>query len=118
MEVDGGTTNVKNINTFGKRGYQGELNEFRATGGGGTLGAFNTSTLTSENMHMYNQYKQFGGHEEMELRGTGMLGGQEHLFSRYRAGAFDGLALTDEFLEEYYSSVSISLETEFDFYII
>lgn len=108
MEVDVGTTNAHNINTFGRKGYRGEAAEFQAIGGGAALGAVNTSTLTTENMHMYNQYKHFGGHDEMELMGTGMLAGQEHLFSRYRGGVFDGLALSDQYLEEYYSSVSIS----------
>lgn len=105
MEVDGGTTNAKNINTFERKGYQGELAEIRATSRGG---AVNMSTLTTENTHMYNRYKRFVGHEEMELMDTGMLAGQEHLFSRYRAGVFDGMALSDQFLGEYYSSVSIS----------
>lgn len=78
-----------------------------AAGGGAGLGAVNTSNLTTENMQ-YNQYRHFGGQDEMDYTGTGMLGGQEHLFSRYRAGAFDGMALSDQFLEEYYLSVSIA----------
>ena len=109
-EVDGGTLKTKNINTYGGKGYLGGLAEVGgAAGGGAALGAMNASTLTAENMHMYNQYNHSSGQMDMDYAGGGgMMTGQEHLYSRYRAGAglFDGMALSDDFLGEYYSSVS------------
>lgn len=102
VDVDGGATNAKNINTFGRKVYKGGMTEFGAAGGGAGLGAVNTSTLTTENMHMYNQYGHYGGHDEMDFRGT--VG---HHLHRYTTGAFDGLAVSDQFLEEYYLHVSI-----------
>ncbi|XP_026169693.1 desmoglein-2-like [Mastacembelus armatus] len=98
LEVDGG----KNVNTFGAKGSSGGLAEFGAAGGGAALGgAANTSTFTAANMNIYNQYKHVTGQE-----GAGIATGQEYLFSQYGAGVFDGMALSDLFLEEYYSSKS------------
>lgn len=90
--------NTKNI--YGGKTYLGGVTEFGAASGG----ALNTSTMTAENMHMYSRYKHFGG-QEIDLMGTG-IAGQEHLFSQYRAAVFDGMALSDQFLWEYYSNVS------------
>ncbi|XP_028987487.1 desmoglein-2-like protein [Betta splendens] len=97
VEVDGVTTNARNVNTFGRKGFQGGMTEFGAGGGGAGLGAVNTTMLTTENMHMYNQYGHYGGHDEMDFRGAG---GQN--MYRHKAGAFDGMAVSDQFLEEYY----------------
>lgn len=108
MEVDGGTINVKNVNKYGGKGYLGGLAEVGGAAGGGAAlsGAINTSTLTDENMHLYNQYKHSSGQVELDCTGGGMMTGQEHLYSRYRTGVFDGMALSHKFLGEYYSSVS------------
>ncbi|KAM9349915.1 desmoglein-2-like protein [Symphorus nematophorus] len=112
VEVDCGTVNAKNINIYGGKGYLGGLaGAGAAAGGGAALGAMNTSTLTAENMHMYNQYNHSSGQMEMDYAGGGgMMTGQEHLYSQYRTGAgagvFDGMALSDDFLGEYYSSKS------------
>lgn len=101
MEVGGGATQV-NINTYGKKGYQEDSAQFGAAGGGVALGGLNTSTLTTENMHMYNQYRHFGRQDEMDFTGTGMITGQQqHLF-------YDGMALSDQFLGEYYMTVSMT----------
>ncbi|KAF3699390.1 Desmoglein-2 Cadherin family member 5 HDGC Precursor [Channa argus] len=102
VEADSGTM-IVNTNSYAQKGHLG-MNEFGAAGGGGPLRAVNTGTLTAENMHMYNQYGQYAGQEEMDFMGTGMMTGQEHLFSQNRGGVFDGMAISDEFLEEYYSS--------------
>lgn len=102
--------NAKDINTYQGRGYLGGLADFGGALGGGALGggayggAFNTSNLTAENMHMYNQYNNTSGQMNVD---TGMMTGQEHHFSQYGAGVFDGMALSEQFLGEYYSSVSI-----------
>ncbi|XP_069013536.1 desmoglein-2-like protein [Embiotoca jacksoni] len=108
MEVDGGTTHAKNINTYGGKGCLGGLIELGgAAGGGAALGsAINNPTLTAENMDLYNQYRHFSGQEDREFVGTGMMTGGQMSFSHYRGGVFDGMALSDEFLEEYYSSKS------------
>lgn len=108
VEVDGGTMNAKDINTFGGKGYLGGLAEVGggAAVGGAALGAINTSSLTAEEMHLYNQYNNSFGQVEMDYMGGGMMTGQGHLYSKYRTGVFDGMSLSDEFLWQYYSSVS------------
>lgn len=109
VEVDGEAVNAKDINTYQGRGYLGGLADFGGALGGGALGggayggAFNTSNLTAENMHMYNQYNNTSGQMNVD---TGMMTGQEHHFSQYGAGVFDGMALSEQFLGEYYSSKS------------
>lgn len=108
VEVDGGTINVKNVNKYGGKGNLGGLPKVGgAAGGGASLGgAINTSTLTAENMHLYDQYNHSSGQVELDYTGGGMYTGQEHLYTRSRTGVFDGMALSHKFLGEYYSSVS------------
>ncbi|XP_045907501.1 desmoglein-2 isoform X1 [Micropterus dolomieu] len=108
VEVDGGTMNAKDINAFGGKGYLGGLAEVGggAAVGGAALGAINTSSLTAEEMHLYNQYNNSSGQVEMDYMGGGMMTGQGHLYSKYRTGVFDGMSLSDEFLWQYYSSKS------------
>nr|XP_046264008.1 desmoglein-2-like [Scatophagus argus] len=109
VEVDGGTLHTKNINNYEGKAYLGGLAEVggAATGAGAaSAGAVNTSTLVAENMHLYNQYNHSGGQMEMDYAGGGMMTGQEHLFSQYSAGVFDGMALSHQFLGEYYASKS------------
>ncbi|KAK9539280.1 hypothetical protein VZT92_004396 [Zoarces viviparus] len=103
-EVDRGTINVRNTNTYEGNMYQGRLTELGGAAGGG--GALNTSILTSENMDLYNQYRHSSGQAGMDYVDAGMMTGQGQRFSQYRAGAFDGMALSDQFLGEYYSSKS------------
>ncbi|KAM6919718.1 desmoglein-2-like protein isoform 2-T2 [Lycodopsis pacificus] len=103
-EVDRGTLNARDINTYERNMYQGRVTELGGAAGGG--GALNTSILTSENMDMYNQYRHSSGQVGMDYVEAGMMTGQGQRFSQYRAGAFDGMALSDQFLGEYYSSKS------------
>ncbi|KAF1383815.1 hypothetical protein PFLUV_G00135730 [Perca fluviatilis] len=106
VEVDGGTMNAKNINTYEGKGNFGELNEFGAAAGGDAAfgRGLNTFTMTAEDMRLYNQYNHSGWQGGLDYSNAGMMTGQENNFSHYRAGAFDGMALSDQFLEEYYSS--------------
>ncbi|XP_044076579.1 desmoglein-2-like [Siniperca chuatsi] len=108
VEVDGGTINMKNINTLGGKRYIREMAEVGGAAGGGTTicGAINTATLTAEDMYRYNQYNHSSGQAEMDYIGAGMMTGQRHNFSQYRAEMFDGMALSGQFLGEYYSSKS------------
>lgn len=71
-----------------------------------TAGGLNTSGAMTNNMHLYNRYNHSGGQVEVDYVGGGMMTGEDHLHSQYRARVFDGMALSDAFLEEYYSSVS------------
>ncbi|XP_070831279.1 desmoglein-2-like protein [Chaetodon trifascialis] len=108
VEVDGNTVNAKDTNNFGGKGYLDALADVGGPAGGGAAlgGAVNTSVWTSANGHMSNQYHHTSGQVEMDYMGAGMMAGQEHLFSQYRTDIFDGIALSDQFLEEYYSSKS------------
>lgn len=92
------------VNSYGGAGVHGGLIEGATALGGAAVGGGLTSSvfLTKENMHLYNH----GGQMEMDSMGGGMMTGQDQHFSRYRDGVLEGIALTDEFLEEYYSSVS------------
>lgn len=106
MEVDGGAVTTLNANNYGG-GFTEHLGAAGGAVGGGAAigGAVNTSTLTAEDIHLYNRYRHFSGQED--IMGMGTMTGQGHFFSQYRAGVFDGMALSDQFLGEYYSSVSI-----------
>lgn len=113
VEVDGGHITTQNINNYANRYTGGQVEQGGANfGGAASGGAVNMSTVTAENMHQYNQYNYSGGQMGTDYTGAGMMTAQEHLYSRYRAGAFDGMALSEEFLGEYYSSVSIEKVTE------
>lgn len=103
VEVDGGTINIKDVNNYGGKGYFGGLNE---EGGAALGGGINTSTMTAEEMRLYRLYNNSGGQIDMDYAGGGMMTGQQHFFDRYRADAFDGMALSEEFLGQYYASVS------------
>ncbi|XP_068604476.1 desmoglein-2-like protein [Brachionichthys hirsutus] len=109
VEVGAGTMKAKNIHGYGERGYLGGLVEL----GGGAGYGINTSTMTAEDMHLYNQYNQSSGRVEVDYSGGAMLTGQQHLFDKYRSEAFDGMALSDEFLGEYYSSKSSHAAQQF-----
>ncbi|KAM9323251.1 desmoglein-2-like protein [Pholidichthys leucotaenia] len=98
VEVDGGRVNAKDINTLRGRRYLGGLVDLGGASGG--------ANLRAEDMHMYNYYRYSSGQEDMEFMKTGMMGGQDMNLSHYRGGVFDGMALSDEFLWEYYSAKS------------
>ncbi|GAA6234747.1 desmoglein-2-like [Lates japonicus] len=105
VEVDGGAVTTTNAKSYGGGFTQLVGAAGGAVGGGAAIGgAINTSTLTAEDIHLYNRYRHFSGQED--IMGTGTMMGQEHFFSQYRAGVFDGMALSDQFLGEYYSSKS------------
>ncbi|XP_077376292.1 desmoglein-2-like protein [Festucalex cinctus] len=91
----------KDINTLGGKGYLGGLVE----GDGRVISGNEHSILTTDNVHLYNQYHRFSGRGGMSGIVGGMMTGQGHI-SQYRGGAFDDLAVSDHFLEEYYSSKS------------
>ncbi|KAF7668476.1 hypothetical protein LDENG_00008060 [Lucifuga dentata] len=103
VEVDHGTIPAKDINNFRGKGFVGGLQGAGAGEGAGFGGGVNTTTIT-ENMHRYNQYGHSSGHLEMGYMGGGMMTGHENAFSRYKAEAYNGMALSDHFLQEYYSS--------------
>ncbi|KAG7525885.1 desmoglein-2-like [Solea senegalensis] len=96
VEVDGGI-NTQDINKFTGKGRFDGMTE---VGGGGFGNVINISTLTEEELHRYNLYKMLLAEQE------GMKGGQEYHFSQYSGGLFDGMALSEQFLGEYYSRKS------------
>ncbi|KAM6918216.1 LOW QUALITY PROTEIN: desmoglein-2-like protein [Xenentodon cancila] len=105
LEVDGHHVNIKNTTLVGGKGYLGGLiGSEGAVGGGATFGnTINTSTLTTKDMYNYSQYGQYTGQDNMELLGSGMLGGQDTSFTINQREVFDGMALSSHFLEDYYS---------------
>ncbi|CAG5896669.1 unnamed protein product [Menidia menidia] len=103
-EVEGGTVTLQDINQFEGKGHFEGLVESGGVGGGRVDGAdaFGT-TVTAENMHLYNQYGHFIGRDDMQYMGQGTMLGQH---SNYTDGAFDGMALSEHFLGEYYLTKS------------
>ncbi|XP_071773116.2 desmoglein-2-like protein [Centroberyx gerrardi] len=103
VEVDHGTVRPVDVNTVGGNAFLGGFGAGAALGGGaGAIGGLTSSSLlTTENMHQYNQ---FGDHMEMDYMGGGMMTVKDQFSSRFRAGAYDGMALSEGFLAEYYGS--------------
>ncbi|XP_076000682.1 desmoglein-2-like protein [Genypterus blacodes] len=95
-EVDHGTMTAVDVNRYGGAAFGGGVVDGAVSGGG-----MNTSTL---HMDRYSKYR-FSGHSGMDDMegGTMTMTGREQ-GSRYRTDAYDGLALPDHFLGEYYSS--------------
>lgn len=63
--------------------------------------------MTTEDTHLYTQYQKLHGHGDYV--GGGMMTGQSKFLSQRQFGAFDGIALSEDFLRNYYLSVSIHL---------
>ncbi|XP_037538123.1 desmoglein-2 [Nematolebias whitei] len=96
VNMDGGTLNAKDINIVRGREYMSGLVETdRALGGG--------LTMTGEDMYTYDRYGYSSGQEYNGFMGGEKMGGQDMRFSHREFGAFDGMALSDNFLWQYYS---------------
>ncbi|XP_034039169.1 desmoglein-2-like [Thalassophryne amazonica] len=100
VEVDHGAKGAANFNTFGRHCYYGGITAGELAAGGAALGG-GFSTLTTENIHQHGQYQHSSGHMDMA---TGLISGGEHHLSTYRADVYEGMALSEEFLGEYYTS--------------
>lgn len=92
--MGGAPVKAKDITGFG-RGAGGDLIDMGMGAGAGGLGG----------AAMEHEYSRWGEHIGMERVDGGMTLGQGH-YSEYRGGLFDGMALSSEFLGEYYSNVS------------
>uniref|UniRef100_A0A8C5GHN9 Desmoglein-2-like n=1 Tax=Gouania willdenowi TaxID=441366 RepID=A0A8C5GHN9_GOUWI len=77
---------------------------------GGTAAIGDFKALPFETKQQLISYHTEGQGEDKEM---GMMDGQEFGFSHYGGGAFDGMALSDHFLEEYYASVNRVLNSIF-----
>lgn len=88
----------------------GLIRDAGAAGGsaGGVFGDdFTPSAInTWEHKHSHGSHQLSGRVKVNYGVGGGTMTGHEH-FSRYGAGAYDGVALSEGVLEEYYSAVSI-----------
>ncbi|CAB1454888.1 unnamed protein product [Pleuronectes platessa] len=102
MEVDNGCVDIKNVSAYEAGGFLTNYNESGGglVGGAGYGGGMNT--LTTDELHRYNSYKYIAGQSEAQHLGAGM--GAE--FSGYGGGAFDGMALSEHYLQEYYTNKS------------
>ncbi|PWA25246.1 hypothetical protein CCH79_00005344, partial [Gambusia affinis] len=95
LHVDGSTVNTKNINMSAGAAYVDNLTGAGMGGGG---------TLTGEEMWMDNKYNYYqANRDQMGFVGAGTMTGQEMSFSKQRLTAFDGMALPEHYLEQYYS---------------
>lgn len=110
MQVD--SVIAQDVNRYKGTGCLGGLVDvdggFGGGVGGGAVigGGMNTSEWETEHMHLSNQYNHMNGRIEMDYAAGGAMAGQ-NIYSRYnRADVFDGMALSDQFLEEYFASVS------------
>lgn len=100
VQVDGSTINTKNINMSGGAAYLDNLTGAGMGGGG---------TLTGEEMWMDDKYNYYhANRDQMGFMGAGTMTGQEMSFSKQRLTAFDGMALPEHYLGQYYSVVSLS----------
>lgn len=97
--MDAATLNTQDINIVRGREYLSGLVETdRAVGGG--------LTMTGEDMYSYDRYGYSSGQEYNGFMGGEKMGGQDMRFSHHEFGAFDGMAVSDNFLWQYYSQVS------------
>ncbi|XP_032421120.1 desmoglein-2-like [Xiphophorus hellerii] len=95
VQVDGSTINTKNINMSGGAAYLDNLTGAGMGGGG---------TLTGEEMWMDDKYNYYhANRDQMGFMGAGTMTGQEMSFSKQRLTAFDGMALPEHYLGQYYS---------------
>ncbi|CAL1579583.1 unnamed protein product [Knipowitschia caucasica] len=104
VEVDGGGGGggvvTKDVNALSGGA---SLGGGRGGGGGGMFGGgMHTSTWT-ENMDHHNQYSFYRGEGHRDFSQGGTLG-HGHYLTQSGAGVFDGMALSLEFLEDYYLS--------------
>lgn len=92
MEISGAGVKSRDVNNYGK-GQHDLIDMGMAAGGGGG------GTM------LLDRFNRYGEHIDMEyMNGGTMLGAGN--YSQYSAGLFDGMALSSEFLGEYYSNVS------------
>lgn len=95
MEVDHVPVDTKDTRGYGTKVVPGGYHEFGGRTGG----------MTTEQLQMYSQYQKVHGHED--FLGGGIVTGKKDYYSQRQFGAFDGMALSDHFLGNYYISVSI-----------
>ncbi|XP_056149200.1 LOW QUALITY PROTEIN: desmoglein-2-like protein [Lampris incognitus] len=106
-EVDHGMVTDGNVNIPWESGF------FRGVEGGakGAGGAIVSDFISSSTVTAGNVARGYGSHYatgqmEMDNMDRDIMRGQGHLYSSYRTKAYDGLALSEYFLEDYYSSKS------------
>ena len=112
-EVDHGHI-VTDGKTTGGMGFLGGANNgWGIEGGSGGAGGAGGGFTSSESMYHYSGYHQHGrgGRQTDYEAGAGAMTGQHgHHTSQqgsgYRGGMYDGMALSEGFLHEYYSTVS------------
>lgn len=86
---------IRDIKHFGT-GHQLDMTDMGIAAGGGLVGG---GTMTMD------RFNHYGEHMDAKYVDGGMMLGQGQ-YSQYSGGAFDGMALSSEFLGEYYSNVS------------
>ncbi|XP_012730885.3 desmoglein-2 [Fundulus heteroclitus] len=108
MQVDGGTIKMGDINMSGGQAYLDNLVCTQPPMGGG-------GTLTAEDMNMYNtyNYKYSGGQNQIDFMGGGAMAGQNMNFSQHRATASSGMALSDQYLGQYFSAESSKFSQQY-----
>lgn len=105
LEVGGGKVETQDIHSYGGKGYLKGLADVDGVivDGGGIRTSMSDISMSKH----YKKYTHPVRQMEIGQMGGEMTMGQRRRYSQYRSGLFDGMALSDEFLDEYYSNVSI-----------
>ncbi|CAB1317409.1 unnamed protein product [Coregonus sp. 'balchen'] len=106
VPVEMGTVNV--VKSGGNTGFIGGVGAVGRGEAGVISGdGFPSSSMFTGAHHQYHGIHKPNGRLEVDYGMGGETRTEHHehsLFSRYRAGAYDGIALSEEVLEEYYSA--------------
>lgn len=98
------STSVEVVHAPVEPGQAGKYASKQGHGGHPEYGA-GSGGMTTEKVQMYSQHQKVHGHGDYVVYGMGT--GQSHYYSQRQFGAFDGMALSDTFLGNYFLTVSI-----------
>uniref|UniRef100_A0A8C8JZW3 Cadherin domain-containing protein n=1 Tax=Oncorhynchus tshawytscha TaxID=74940 RepID=A0A8C8JZW3_ONCTS len=91
----------------GNAGFIGRVGEIGGAAGGVSGDGFTSSSMFTGAHQQYHGFHQPSGRLEVDYGMGGGIMTEQHehsMFSRLPAGAYDGMALSEEVLEEYYSA--------------
>uniref|UniRef100_A0AAZ3R5P2 Cadherin domain-containing protein n=1 Tax=Oncorhynchus tshawytscha TaxID=74940 RepID=A0AAZ3R5P2_ONCTS len=108
VEVEHGHIKTVNVGKYGgNAGFIGRVGEIGGAAGGVSGDGFTSSSMFTGAHQQYHGFHQPSGRLEVDYGMGGGIMTEQHehsMFSRLPAGAYDGMALSEEVLEEYYSA--------------